>query len=157
MRTNTQSKENSKMAKIYIVKGLEVGGEASDDVTIGWTKSKEKAKQAVEKLQKQNEAELKRWNECACTCEVGCMSWDKADTPEALEKLAKIKAMSKCPYAAQARIAEIFYGPENTNSGWFEIVCGHPNLRCDQPYKYTYVIEELDPIEMEGMTDEDKI
>ena len=145
------------MAKIYIVKGLEVGGEASDDITIGWTKSKEKAEHAVEKLQKQNEAELKQWNECACMCEVGCAAWDEADAPEALEKLAKVKATIKCPYAAQARITEIFYGPGNTDSGGFEIVCGHPKLRCDQPYEYTYVIEELDSIEMEGLTDEDEI
>ena len=123
------------MKKIYLVKGLEVGGEASDDITIGWTDTHEKAERACEILKKQNEQELKEWEKLGCNCLVGS---------KALEVLKKVKK-SKCQHAASSQIKELFYGKE-CKSGGFEIVCGHEYGRCSMPCEYTYVVEEVEDI-----------
>ena len=134
------------MKKIYLVKGLEVGGEASDDITIGWTDTREKAERACELLKKQNEQELKEWEKHGCNCLVGYEAWKTSDDPKALEVLKKVKK-SKCQHAASSQIKELFYGKECV-SGGFEIVCGHEYGRCSMPCEYTYVVEEVEDISM---------
>ena len=131
--------------KKFLIKGLEVGGDGDTDIDVGVCDSKRSAERLCAKLEAENKAELRQYNDFCSRCECNCESF--STQKEADEKCAAIKAaMSGCPHVGKIKAKELFINDgksKKDKSIGFEVCCKSYRY----PTEYTYYAEEIDSLE----------